>query len=231
MSGGQTKLAEHPVLIFIGVVATIIGALAAGKDLFGSDDPPSRAADAAPSVSRPASPPGDDGAGAAPTPSPDRTRTAGPDPDAGSGPVPETSEPGDLFPGGDDPAPKAPVVPTVKAQPPGHSGPLVVRIDMGLSGKVGPNTYRARSAPGADTYVQDAGGRLDRGCYVQWTLRRGGDVVQLERSERCRPPSITLFNFDSGSLQQPGSYTLTADVTTDWSQTGSASVTFEVVPK
>ncbi|MEU9005149.1 hypothetical protein [Streptomyces sp. NPDC048551] len=48
MSGGQTKLAEHPVLIFIGVVATIIGALAAGKDLFGSNDPPPRAADAVP---------------------------------------------------------------------------------------------------------------------------------------------------------------------------------------
>ncbi|MER5807324.1 hypothetical protein ABT143_03855 [Streptomyces sp. NPDC002033] len=231
MSGGQTKLAEHPVLIFIGVVATIIGALAAGKDLFGSNDPPPRAADAVPSVSRPASPPGAeggaDGGGAAPTPSPDRTRTVEP----GPGPAPETSEPEDPFPGGGDPAPPAPRVPSAKAQPPGHSGPLVVRIDMGSGGKVGPNTYRARSTPGADTYVQDAGGRLDRGCYVQWTLKRGGEVVQLERSERCRPPSITLFNFDSGSLQQPGSYTLTADVTTDWSQTGSATVGFEVIPK
>ncbi|MEU8461067.1 hypothetical protein [Streptomyces sp. NPDC029003] len=225
MSGGQTKLAEHPVLIFIGVVATIIGALAAGKDLFASDDPPSRAADAAPSVSRPASPPGDDGEAPAPTPSPSRTRTAEPDP----GPAPETDEPQDPLPGPVGPAPTTPAAPTAKAQPPGHSGPLVVRIDMGPSGKVGPSTYRARSAPGADTYVQDAGGRLDRGCYVQWTLKRGSEVVQLHRSERCRPPSITLFNFDSGSLQQVGTYTLTADVTTDWSQTGSATATFEVV--
>ncbi|MFD8986290.1 hypothetical protein, partial [Streptomyces sp. NPDC059564] len=134
-------------------------------------------------------------------------------------------------PEGPLPEPEAPVAPSAKPQPTGHTGPLNVRIDMGSTGKVGPNTYRARATPGADTYVQDAGGRLDRGCYVQWTLKRGGDVVQQERSERCRPPSITLFNFDSGSLQEVGSYTLTADVTTDWGQTASKTIGFEVVPK
>lgn len=56
-------------------------------------------------------------------------------------------------------------------------------------------------------------------------------MVQLARSERCRPPSITLFNFDSGSLREVGSYSLTADVTTDWNQTASSTVTFEVVPR
>ncbi|MFD8019922.1 hypothetical protein ACFV6G_05790 [Streptomyces lavendulae] len=229
MSGGQTKLAEHPVLVVIGVIATIIGAVAAGKDLFSSEDPPPRAS--APAVPGPASTPGGTGgtggADDTPTPSATRTRTAEPEQD------PETTgpEPGFPLPETRTPTPPAVGVPSAKARPPAHTGPLYVRIDMGTTGKVGPNTYRARSEPGADTYVQDAGGRLDRGCYVQWTLKRGGEVVQLARSERCRPPSITLFDFDSGSLGEVGSYTLTADVTTDWNQTASSTVTFEVVPR
>lgn len=213
------------MLVVIGVIATIIGAVAAGKDLFSSEDPPPRASAPAPAVPGPASTP--DGTADTPTPSPTRTRTAEPEP----GPETEEPDPGRSLPESRTSAPEAPRVPSAKAQPPAHAGPLLVRIDMGTTGKVGPNTYRARSTPGADTYVQDSGGRLDRGCYVQWTLKRGGEVVQLARSERCRPPSITLFNFDSGSLGEVGSYTLTADVTTDWSQTASSTVTFEVVPR
>ncbi|MFE2268669.1 hypothetical protein ACFXB4_05470 [Streptomyces lavendulae] len=229
MSGGQTKLAEHPVLVVIGVIATIIGAVAAGKDLFSSEDPPPGAS--APAVPGPASTPGGTGGTGGtddvPAPSATRTRTAEPEQD------PETTEPGPGFPRPETrtPTPPAADVPSAKAQPPAHTGPLLVRIDMGTNGKVGPHTYRARSTPGADTYVQDAGGRLDRGCYVQWTLKRGDEVVQLARSERCRPPSITLFNFDSGSLGEVGSYTLTAEVTTDWNQTASGTATFEVVPR
>lgn len=214
------------MLVVIGVIATIIGAVAAGKDLFSSEDPPPRAS--APAVPGPASTPdGAGGAGGAPTPSATRTRTVEPQPD------PETAEPEPERPLPETRTSPPPAVdaPSAKAQPPAHTGPLLVRIDMGTNGKVGPNTYRARSTPGADTYVQDAGGRLDRSCYVQWTLKRGGEVVQLARSERCRPPSITLFNFDSGSLGQVGSYTLTADVSTDWGQTASNTVAFEVVPR
>ncbi|MFF5041227.1 hypothetical protein [Streptomyces nigra] len=114
-------------------------------------------------------------------------------------------------------------------QSPGHTAPLVVRIKLGSSGKTGPDTYRVGSRPGANTEVYDDTGRLDRGCYVQWTLSRGSEVVRRVTSGRCRPPSITLFNFED-SLDEPGSYTLKADVTTDWRQTGTESVTFNVVP-
>lgn len=217
------------MLVVIGVIATIIGAVAAGKDLFSSEDPPPRASAAAPAVPGPASTP--DGTGDTPTPTPSPSPTPTRTDEPGPGAEPEDPESGGSLPESRTSAPAAVGVPSAKAQPPAHAGPLLVRIDMGTGGKVGPSTYRARSTPGADTYVQDSGGRLDRGCYVQWTLKRGGEVVQLARSERCRPPSITLFNFDSGSLREVGSYTLTADVTTDWNQTASATVTFEVVPR
>ncbi|WP_406261796.1 hypothetical protein [Streptomyces nigra] len=54
-------------------------------------------------------------------------------------------------------------------------------------------------------------------------------MVPRVTSGRCRPPSITLLNFED-SPDEPGSYTLKADVTTDWRQTGTESVGFEVVP-
>ncbi|WP_411104691.1 hypothetical protein [Streptomyces sp. cmx-4-9] len=225
MSGGQTKLAEHPVLVVIGVIAAIIGALAAGKDLFSSEDPPPKASASAPASARPASPPdsGDDGAPASPSPTLPRSVGAGP------GTPPEASAPEDPAPQGRAPLPDG-VGSSAKPEPPGHTGPLIVRIDMGTSGKVGPTTWRARSTPGANTVVQDAGGRLDRGCYVQWTVKRGGEVVRMARSERCRPPGITLFSFED-SLDEVGSYTLTADITTDWGQTASKTTAFEAVPR
>ncbi|MFF8828648.1 hypothetical protein [Streptomyces sp. NPDC015131] len=110
----------------------------------------------------------------------------------------------------------------------GHSGPLNVSIDLGERGQVGPATYRQGATPGANTKVYDAGGRVDRGCYVQWTLSRDGTVVHTERSGRCEPPGVTLFNFGD-SLDEVGSYRLQADVTTDWGEKGSASESFTVV--
>lgn len=93
---------------------------------------------------------------------------------------------------------------------------------------MGPNSWRAGAEPGANTEVYDATGRLDTGCYVQWTLKHDGKEVQKHTSSRCRPPSITLFNFEDGL--EPGSYTLTAEVTTDWQQTGTDTFSFDVVP-
>ncbi|MFJ5206870.1 hypothetical protein [Streptomyces nigra] len=83
--------------------------------------------------------------------------------------------------------------------------------------------------PGANTEVYDDTGPLDRGCYVKWTLSGGSEVVLRVTSGRCRPPSITLFNFEDRPDER-GSYTLNADVTTDWRQTGTESVCFAVVP-
>lgn len=85
----------------------------------------------------------------------------------------------------------------------GHTGSLVVRIKLGSSGKTGPDTYRAGARPGANTEVYDDTCRLDRGCYVKWTLSGGSEVVLRVTSGRCRPPSITLFNFED-SLDEPG---------------------------
>nr|WSZ18908.1 hypothetical protein OH837_39065 [Streptomyces canus] len=62
---------------------------------------------------------------------------------------------------------------------------------------------------------------------MQWTLEHDGTVVQKHTSSRCRPPSITLFNFEDGL--EPGSYTLTAEVATDWHQTGTETFSFDVV--
>ena len=43
-----------------------------------------------------------------------------------------------------------------------------------------------------------------------------------------RPPGATLFNFGD-SLEEVGSYRLTADITTDWGKTATTFTTFDVV--
>ncbi|MFF4155191.1 hypothetical protein ACFYZU_33915 [Streptomyces sp. NPDC001651] len=216
MSSGRGSLADHPVIVIISVVAAVVGLIVGVKELKGTDSaPPSVAAptatDTATTLRTPAA------TRAAPTQEEDM-------------PAPEEE------PNASEPA-RAPVTQPVEEEPsraaavqsPGHTAPLVVRIKLGSSGKTGPDTYRVGSRPGANTEVYDDTGRLDRGCYVQWTLSRGSEVVRRVTSGRCRPPSITLFNFED-SLDEPGSYTLKADVTTDWRQMGTESVTFNVVP-
>ncbi|MDX3376622.1 hypothetical protein PV390_19690 [Streptomyces sp. ME02-6991-2A] len=144
--------------------------------------------------------------------------------------TPEPDPPAVTEPPDDDSPPRS-ALPTDDADAAGgssRSGPLQVTIDMGDRGRVGPSQYRRGATPGANTEVYDEAGRVDTGCYVQWTLTRGTSVVQTHRSGRCRPPSITLFNFGD-SLDEVGSYRLTADVTTDWGKEATASVDFDVV--
>ncbi|MFE0438746.1 hypothetical protein ACFW2K_27720 [Streptomyces nigra] len=216
MSSGRGSLADHPVIVIIGVAAAVVGLIVGVKELKGTDSaPPSAAAPTATDTDTTLRTPA--ATQAAPTQEEDM-----PTQDE----EPEASEPA-----------REPVTQPVEEEPsraavvqsPGHTAPLVVRIKLGSSGKTGPDTYRVGSRPGANTEVYDDTGRLDRGCYVQWTLSRGSEVVRRVTSGRCRPPSITLFNFED-SLDEPGSYTLKADVTTDWRQTGTESVTFNVVP-
>ncbi|MGW2338586.1 hypothetical protein ACWCXS_32035 [Streptomyces sp. NPDC001685] len=216
MSSGRGSLADPPVIVIISVVAAVVGLIVGVKELKGTDSaPPSVAAPTATDT-------------ATPLRTPAATRAA---------PAQEEDMPApEEEPNASEPA-REPVTPPVEEEPsraaavqsPGHTAPLVVRIKLGSSGKTGPDTYRVGSRPGANTEVYDDTGRLDRGCYVQWTLSRGSEVVRRVTSGRCRPPSITLFNFED-SLDEPGSYTLKADVTTDWRQTGTESVTFNVVP-
>ncbi|MFJ5061949.1 hypothetical protein ACIP96_21405 [Streptomyces nigra] len=216
MSSGRGSLADHPVIVIISVVAAIVGLMVGVKELNGADSAPPSAA-APPATDTDMTPPTPAATQAAPTQEEDM-----PAPDE----EPHTSEPA-----------REPVTQPVEEEPSraavvqssGHTAPLVVRIKLGSSGKTGPDTYRVGSRPGANTEVYDDTGRLDRGCYVQWTLTRASEVVRRVTSGRCRPPSITLFNFED-SLDEPGSYTLKADVTTDWRQTGTESVTFNVVP-
>ena len=216
MSSGRRSLADHPVIVIITVVAAVVGLIVGVKELNGTDSTPPSAA-APPATDTDTTPRTPAATQAAPTQEEDM-----PAPDE----EPHASEPA-----------REPVTQPVEEEPsraavvqsPGHTAPLVVRIKLGSSGKTGPDTYRVGSRPGANTEVYDDTGRLDRGCYVQWTLSRGSEVVRRVTSGRCRPPSITLFNFED-SLDEPGSYTLKADVTTDWRQTGTESVTFNVVP-
>ncbi|MFE1464670.1 hypothetical protein ACFW6M_26660 [Streptomyces nigra] len=216
MSSGRGSLADHPVIVIIGVAAAVVGLIVGVKELKGTDSaPPSAAAPTATDTDTTLRTPA--ATQVAPTQEEDMPT---------QGEEPEASEPA-----------REPVTQPVEEEPsraavvqsPGHTAPLVVRIKLGSSGKTGPDTYRVGSRPGANTEVYDDTGRLDRGCYVQWTLSRGSEVVRRVTSGRCRPPSITLFNFED-SLDEPGSYTLKADVTTDWRQTGTESVTFNVVP-
>ncbi|MGW6470794.1 hypothetical protein [Streptomyces nigra] len=216
MSSGRRSLADHPVIVIITVVAAVVGLIVGVKELKGTDSAPPSAA-APPATDTDMTPRTPAATQAAPTQEEDMPA---------SDEEPHTSEPA-----------REPVTQPVEEEPsraavvqsPGHTAPLVVRIKLGSSGKTGPDTYRVGSRPGANTEVYDDTGRLDRGCYVQWTLSRGSEAVRRVTSGRCRPPSITLFNFED-SLDEPGSYTLKADVTTDWRQTGTESVTFNVVP-
>lgn len=217
LSGTGRSWADHPFVVFLSVVAAVVGVIAGIRELAASPEAPSSASE--PALTTPTTPrstvwPGND-AEESPTPeeetsqSPDKETTT-PSPTLEEPPAQETSR--------DDQEP----------EPPQHTGALTVLVKMGRVGKVGPNSWSAGSRPGADTEVYDATGRLDRGCYVQWTLRHDGDVVQKHTSSRCRPPSITLFNFED--RLEPGSYTLTADVTTDWQQTGTDTFSFNATP-
>ncbi|MCX5405855.1 hypothetical protein OHA37_18410 [Streptomyces sp. NBC_00335] len=226
MSGGQKNLADHPFIVIVVFIFTVLGGLVAVKELLASDAPPPAASGQPPAQAslQPSSRPNgsvspDAGSATRVPPVVQETERSGTD----QGTTPSrrpASEPENSRPVNPPSAPAA-------RQSPQHTGPLTVRILMGSSGKIGPNVWRARSTPGANTEVYDATGRLDTSCYVQWTLKRAGEVVKLHSSGRCRPPSITLFNFDD-SLREVGTYTLQADVTTDWGQSGSKTIEFEV---
>ncbi|MFF3485486.1 hypothetical protein ACFYXC_19780 [Streptomyces sp. NPDC002701] len=201
----------------ITVLAAVIGLVVGIRDLFPSDPaPPS------------ASGPGPEATARTDWPSSDVTPTSAPRDRVTQSPF-EEAPPPESTPDPVEPTTEDPAVEEGGAESPQHGGALTVRIKMGAGGKVGADTFRAGSTPGANTEVYDDTGQLDRGCYVKWTLKRGSEVVRRHTSERCRPPSITLFNFGD-SLDEPGSYTLTAAVTTDWRQAGNETVAFEVVP-
>ncbi len=91
----------------------------------------------------------------------------------------------------------------------GHTGSLVVRIKLGSSGKTGPDTYRAGARPGANTEVYDDTGPLDR----------GGATGHQRAVPAAEHHALQL----RGQPGRAGSYTLKADVTTDWRQTGTES--------
>lgn len=222
MSGGQKNLADHPFIVIVVFIGTVLGGLVAVKELAAPDAPP-------PATS--AQPPAQPSLGPNGPASPDAgsaTRVPPPAQETERSGAGRTTTP--ARPAGSEPRNSQPVNPPSAPparQSPQHTGPLTVRILMGESGKIGPNVWRTRSTPGANTEVYDATGRLDTGCYVQWTLKRGSEVVKLHSSGRCRPPSITLFNFGD-SLRGVGTYTLKADITTDWGQAGSKTIEFEV---
>ncbi|MGW0656634.1 hypothetical protein ACWD4T_49330 [Streptomyces umbrinus] len=201
-------------MVLLGVIAAVIGVIVGIKELAASSEAP-------PSASGPAS----TNPGSTVWPSDDTEESPTPDEDAAQSPDEEATTPSST--------PRKP--PTEETPPddqepesPHHTGALTVLVKMGRVGKVGPDSWRAGAEPGANTEVYDATGRLDTGCYVQWTLKHDGEVVQKDTSSRCRPPSITLFDFEDGL--EPGSYTLTADVTTDWHQTGTDTFSFDVAP-
>ncbi|WP_327254000.1 hypothetical protein [Streptomyces sp. NBC_01244] len=222
MSGGQKSLADHPFVVIVALIGALLGVVVAVKELTAPDAPPPGA-----SAQPPAQPSSHAGGQASPDAG-SATRVPPPAQETERSGADETTEP-ERRPGSgskNSPPVNSPSAPAPRPSPQ-HTGALTVRIVMGSSGKIGPNVYRTRSTPGANTEVYDATGRLDTSCYVQWTLKRGSEVVQLHRSGRCRPPSVTLFNFDD-SLREVGTYTLQADITTDWGQTGSKTIEFQV---
>jgi hypothetical protein len=115
----------------------------------------------------------------------------------------------------------------VPAAAPTRAGPLIVTIQMGSSGKIGPSEYRAGATPGANVDVYDDIGQLSNGCYPSWVLTREGAEVKKVRNGRCTSGGITMFNFDD-SLDSPGGYRLSVNIVTDAGQTGSGFVDFTV---
>ncbi|QGV82350.1 hypothetical protein [Streptomyces ficellus] len=232
-SAGKTWATTMMVLGVLGLVVAVFGLVPPYWSTFFNTpsraDVPGAQQDAAPPVPSDTAPRPDAPAATYPPPG-DRApandepaqATSQPDP-------PAADDPGGRGAPADDGAREEPDLPEEpEALDTGHSGPLNVSIDMGTRGKVGPATYRRGATPGANTKVYDRAGRIDTGCYVQWILSRGDTVVQTETSDRCRPPGVTLFNFGD-SLDEVGGYRLTADVTTDWGEKGSATATFTVV--
>ncbi len=160
MSGGQKNLADHPFVVIVVVIGTVLGGLVAVKELTAPDTPPPATSAQPPAQhslrpNGPASP--DTGSATRVPPAVQETERSGADqsstPARRPGSEPKNSQPVN--------SPSAPPV----RQSPQHTGPLTVRILMGASGKIAPNVWRTRSTPGANTEVYDATGRLDTGCY------------------------------------------------------------------
>ncbi|MGA4863529.1 hypothetical protein ACPB9J_12875 [Streptomyces lavendulocolor] len=240
-TAGRNWATTMMVLALLGLVVAAFGLIPPYWSTFfapgGRADGPGTRQDAAPPVPSWTAAPRPDGEAAAPAPTGNDAPTAPEarqDPQTSDGPEGGRADAPAEGDRADGPAeggraqdePDAPD--DTGARAPEHSGPLNVSIDMGSRGRIGPGTYRRGATPGANTEVYDRTGRIDTGCYVRWELTRAATVVRTHTSERCRPPSITLFNFGD-SLDEVGSYRLTADVTTDWGQQGTASVGFTVV--
>jgi hypothetical protein len=112
--------------------------------------------------------------------------------------------------------------PTVEAPPPGT---LAITILMTDFGKIGPNEYRAGSAPTAYAEVNDESGqRLGRGCYPAWVLKRGSVVVQSVRGESCG----SGIGITRDSLKVRGLYHVTISVTTDAGPKATKTLDFKV---
>jgi hypothetical protein len=117
---------------------------------------------------------------------------------------------------------------TVPASNPPAPGTLAITIRIGTGGKIGPNEWRAGSAPGALAEVYDDTGRqLNNGCYPTWTLKRGSTVLQTTRGTACAGNGFTMFSFRD-ALKTPGTYRLTVSVITDGGVKGTATQDFTV---
>jgi len=123
------------------------------------------------------------------------------------------------------PAPRNTVADDPNAEAPtnAHTGQLILQIELGKSGKIGPNTYRSPKELGWIAKTYDDGGELDEGCYIQWTLYMESAPIYKENSD-CSTNHRTDLDLD------PGSYRFVGDITTDWGATGSGQLEFQVVP-
>lgn len=112
--------------------------------------------------------------------------------------------------------------PTIAPPPPGT---LAITILMTTRGKIGPNEYRAGSAPVAYAKVNDESGeQLGKGCYPTWVLKRGTAVLQTVRNESCGAG----IDISRDSLKVRGLYQVTISVTTDSGAKGTKTLDFKV---
>ncbi|WP_328326412.1 hypothetical protein OHA70_38040 [Kribbella sp. NBC_00382] len=104
-------------------------------------------------------------------------------------------------------------------------GTLAITVLMTTNGKIGPNEYRAGSAPTAYARVNDESGQqLGKGCYPTWVVKRGSTTVQSVRGESCG----SGIDISRDSLKVRGLYHVTISVTTDAGPKATKTLDFQV---
>jgi hypothetical protein len=98
---------------------------------------------------------------------------------------------------------------------------LILQLDFGNNGKIGPDTYRNPMHFGWISKVFDDNGEVKENCYIKWSLYRSDQKIYTD-SDICHNNPLTTMNLG------PGEYTFVGLITADSGRSATGSKKFVV---